>query len=405
MTDDIAGKALVEQFALETFNRADNAVRANKASRQTADTFQASATFMELLAIWGPIEQELQQKIKFAKFHALRIAKALKAGEDPNLSNPKPEPLPEEAVVPLDPNDPEVRALTGNTASRQPSVVDVPDEAHNLQAKLAHQSIADESIHPSRAPSAPPPNGRTTSQAASAGVSPLPTTDAANFYGNQQDRGSPVSPDRQSLGGNYFPRMPSPTSAQTQPNLPPTLPSAPDTFAEQDSTIDLPSAPANPAGTQSGPALPDPPTAFTPSQQMPPKTPLDSFQAPPPVGPSTFDTIPPPLPQAPPPVQHTFQPPPSQPGAVPFSPPILTPAPPSASAAPPPTQYTQPPLANQTVFVPRNEPVQVPSVVVDEEAMMKAQKHARWAISALNFEDVPTAIKEFQLALRTLGAG
>lgn len=397
MTDDIAGKALVEQFALETFNRADNAVRANKASRQTADTFQASATFMELLAIWGPIEQELQQKIKFAKFHALRIAKALKAGEDPNLSNPKLEPAPEEVVSPLDPNDPEVRALTGDTANRQPSVVDVPDEADRLQAKLAHQSIANESIHPSRAPSAPPPGEKDASQAASAGVSPLPTADAANFYGNSQDRGSPVSPDRQSVGGNYFPRMPSPSSAQIQPNLP----SAPDTFGEPSPTIDLPSAPANPAGVQGGPTLPDPPTVFTPSQQVAPKTPLDSFQAPPPVGPSTFDTVPPALPPNLPPSQHNVQPPPSQPLQAPNSPPILTPA---ASAAPPPTQYAQPSMSNAPVAAPRNAPAPLQNVVVDEEAMMKAQKHARWAISALNFEDVPTAIKEFQLALSTLGA-
>lgn len=406
MTDDVAGKALVEQFALETFTRADNAVRANKASRQTADTFQASATFMELLAIWGPIEQELQQKIKFAKFHALRIAKALKAGEDPNLSNPKPEPSPDEAVSPLDPNDPEVRALTGDTASRQPSVVDVPDEAHNLQAKLAHQSIANESIHPSRAPSVPPPNERSTSQAASAGVSPLPTTDAANFYGNPQDRGSPVSPDRQSVGGNYFPRMPSPSSAQPQSDGPPALPSAPDGSGDSSPTINLPSAPANPAGTQPEPTLPDPPTVFTPSQQMPPRTPLDSFQAPPAVGPSTFDTLPPTLPHNPPPTRQNFQPPPPQPSVVPYSPPILTPGPLPSAVAPPPIQRAQPAAPTQPTFAPRNDPVPVPvsNVVVDEEAMMKAQKHARWAISALNFEDVPTAIKEFQLALQTLGA-
>ncbi len=42
--------------------------------------------------------------------------------------------------------------------------------------------------------------------------------------------------------------------------------------------------------------------------------------------------------------------------------------------------------------------------VPDEEAIAKAQKHARWAISALNFEDVPTAIKELREALATLGA-
>ena len=31
--NDLAGQAYVEQFGLETFQRADNAVRANKASR------------------------------------------------------------------------------------------------------------------------------------------------------------------------------------------------------------------------------------------------------------------------------------------------------------------------------------------------------------------------------------
>jgi vacuolar protein sorting-associated protein VTA1 len=31
--DDMAGQAYVEQFGLETFQRAENAVRANKASR------------------------------------------------------------------------------------------------------------------------------------------------------------------------------------------------------------------------------------------------------------------------------------------------------------------------------------------------------------------------------------
>lgn len=42
--------------------------------------------------------------------------------------------------------------------------------------------------------------------------------------------------------------------------------------------------------------------------------------------------------------------------------------------------------------------------VADDQAMSLAQKHARWAISALNFEDVPTAVKELRRALETLGA-
>jgi vacuolar protein sorting-associated protein VTA1 len=33
----------------------------------------------------------------------------------------------------------------------------------------------------------------------------------------------------------------------------------------------------------------------------------------------------------------------------------------------------------------------------------KAQKHAKFAQSALNFDDVPTAVKELRLALAALG--
>jgi vacuolar protein sorting-associated protein VTA1 len=40
----------------------------------------------------------------------------------------------------------------------------------------------------------------------------------------------------------------------------------------------------------------------------------------------------------------------------------------------------------------------------DDEAVIAAQKHAKWAISALNFEDVDTAVKELRIALRALGA-
>lgn len=405
MTDDVAGKALVEQFALDTFARADNAVRANKASRQTADTFQAAATFMELLAIWGPIDPEIHRKIKFAKFHAVRIAKALKAGEDPNLSNPNPEPAPEQLAPPLDPDDPEVRALSEAPRShRQPSVTEIPDEADKLQARLAQQSNTDESIHPSRAPSVPPPNEIAPPQD-SGTVSPLPR-DAANFYSHYQGSGSPVSPDRQSLGGNYFPRMPSPTSAQTQHNLPPMLPSAPSALEDASPLPDLPSAPANPAGTQPGPSLPEPPTTFSAPVLMAPKTPLDSFQPPPVAGQPTISSIPSNLPQAPPPIQHIPQQPqaPTQnPAPAPYSPPMVPPNLPTQPQAPQsvPIPMMQP---RQPAVIPVPQPVPTAEVIVDEEAIMKAQKHARWAISALNFEDVPTAVKEFQLALQLLGA-
>jgi len=72
ITDDVAGQAFVEQFGLDLFNRADNVVRANKTSRQTADTFLAASTILDLVHIWGTPSAEIASKVKFAKFHAVR---------------------------------------------------------------------------------------------------------------------------------------------------------------------------------------------------------------------------------------------------------------------------------------------------------------------------------------------
>jgi vacuolar protein sorting-associated protein VTA1 len=400
----------VEQFGLETFQRADNAVRANKASRQTADTFQASATFLDLLQIWGPIDPEIAAKIKYAKYHALRIAKAIKAGEDPNLSNPAPEPALEEDLPLLDPNDPDVKMFNGvvskprqpsvvevpddadrtqrelaqrsildesihpsrdtsiprppATRAQQPSVIEVPDEAHSIQTKLALQSSMDESLHPSRAPSVPRP--------IEPDVSPMAPHDSATFYShNGNDPVSPIGPAEErktSIGGNYFPEVP----MQSTP---------PQTSQDRNDAFDLPSAPSEPS-------LPQPPTTYT---KQPAR--LNTQQ------PANHQSPPPP------PTRHHGHPLPSVYQAA--TPPKL--APPSAPRPPilqvTPQLHQQQPSLHQSL-PPQLPPAPVPTqpVVVDEEAMMKAQKHARWAISALNFEDVPTAIRELKGALETLGA-
>lgn len=65
------------------------------------------------------------------------------------------------------------------------------------------------------------------------------------------------------------------------------------------------------------------------------------------------------------------------------------------TARPPPPQAA--PRASSYVPAP-------PPDTVDEAAMVNAQKHAKWAISALNFEDVNTAVRELRKALELLGA-
>ncbi|KAI9835677.1 MAG: hypothetical protein M1819_001853 [Sarea resinae] len=337
ITDDVAGRAYIEQFGLQTFQRADNAVRANKASRQTADTFQAAATFLDLGHIWGELDPEVASKVKYAKFHALRIAKAIKAGEDPNLSNPSPEPSPSQEEPPLDPNDPEVQLINGTSTDfsatdkpRQPSIQEIPDEQDRLEPRLAAQSALDESLHPSRASSIP-------RQPASQSP-PLPPQSAV-------DLPDPDSQPPEFVG--YFPKVP---TNESEPSAP-ILPTAP---ADESETLGL-SQPSLPSFIDhdpvSGglPATSDHPIATSPDvvRRLAPPAQLDS------------------------PEEHDY--------------------------------YRQPTTNSQpSSLLPPVKDAE--KYVSDEEAIVSAQKHARWAISALNFEDVNTAVKELRIALDSLGA-
>ncbi|KAF2141913.1 uncharacterized protein K452DRAFT_228315 [Aplosporella prunicola CBS 121167] len=305
--DDVAARAYVEQFALETFQRADNAVRANKVSAQTADTFRAAATFLDLSNVWGKPEPEIAAKSKYAKYHALRIAKALKAGEDPNASNPAPEPEPEESAPALDPTDPEVQRING-AASMQPTVEDAPPSF--LPSPTFDQPSVPAAISPADAPPIAPPRPDHSD------VSPL---DAPGSRTN-------------SVGGGYFPSVPTFTAENSVP-----------TFTSENPIPSLPTA------------APDAPMADSPSG------PEDYYQtrAPPSV----------------PPVNN-----------------IPAPSPPTNTYAGVDTTMSGTGGGGSTGYR------------YDDDAIMNAQKHAKWAISALNFEDVPTAVKELRVALQALGA-
>ena len=345
-------------------------------SRQTADTFQAAATFLDLCQIWGPLEPEVASKIKFAKYHSLRILKAIKAGEDPNLSNPAPEP----EQPPLDPNDPEVQMLNGSTdLARQPSVEEVPDEHDRLQRHLAERSTYDESLHPSRAPSVPPQRAPNAQRSQDPGE---------DYYRTAPADVSPLAPstnDRaMSDGGGYFPRVPESDS---------TMPDAPSQDTEPPPAFDLPD-------TSRLPRPSEPSSSNVPPRQPPPSSSLHSFPPPSIEGPDLSSPAPlvSSFPSAPPPASAPSYP--SQPSPAtrpapqtPFQPPLTTPRAPIRQTAPSEiTPTALPPTSSQANYV------------TDEEAILKAQKHARWAISALNFEDVNTAVKELEGALESLGA-
>lgn len=304
VVDDMAAKAYIENFALETFNRGDEAQRHNKVTKQTADTFQASVTFMDLLSIWAPLEPEIAAKSKFAKFHALRIARAYKAGEDPNATNPVVEQPPE--VPASDDIEAELRNLENDTGVyKAPTVENEPDDG---QPSRSHSTTQAQSM-------APPPQPTSASLQQTSDVSPI----------EPAKTGTSRPP---SIGGGYFPEVP---DAQSSSTAPPFLPDSPADFYNN---------------------MPPPPVV--PPPEAPGTRPEERPSAPTPHHMSATSAV--------------------------ATPVLQSPANPVAVSGPPPGGYN-----------------------IDDDAIMAAQKHAKWAISALNFEDVETAVKELRGALHSLG--
>ncbi|MCJ1425774.1 hypothetical protein MMC29_003674 [Sticta canariensis] len=389
IVDDLAGQAYVERFGTETFLRAENAMKLNKATRQTADTFLASATFLELCQIWGPLDSEVTSKIKYAKYHSLRIARAIKAGEDPNSSNPATAQSPAPVEPSLEPGNPDFQILNDSRESKQhqspayqASVEDVPDEQDRLQSRPAQRSVADQSLHLSRAPS----SSRMPSQDAFNPYQSSAPKEAENYYNqygnNQEPPPEPPLTQKDILDeGGYFPRVSEPQNvdhASILPEIPsedpvpppaPDLPfSAPVTSSHTLSSLSHVSDPYRAPSLHSFP----PPTMDQPPAPENPPAPFPSY----PYQPSRGSKIPP----------HPVQPPPPPPQEPSMQRKFLPHQPPSLPPANPPQMHSQ------------------ETYLSDEDAILKAQKHARWAISALNFEDVKTAVKELRDALESLGA-
>ncbi|RAL08169.1 uncharacterized protein BO97DRAFT_398690 [Aspergillus homomorphus CBS 101889] len=336
VTDAVAANAYVEQFALEVLGRAEATMKANKVTKQTADTFQAAATFLELCQIWNPPEPEVAAKIKFAKYHAVRIIKAIKAGEDPNASNPVvvEEEGDEMADLEPRPDDPEVQAIVGSLPPqpRQPSVEEVPDDSEQASQAPLPLVLPD---------------------------TPTTTRDSTTAYTRT---GSPSGAKAED---------------DTEQGL--ELPSAPETFESSSTPMpDLPDTPSKIHGSHA-PAPSDSFHSFPPPSNIGPATPAaPSHDA------SYFYTKTSPSAAVPPPFVQSAS------GTVPvvtrpahqnFS--MPTPPAPAPVASPPGPTNAQP---------------------VDDQAIALAQKHARWAVSALTFDDVNTAIKELRNSLRYLGA-
>lgn len=343
----------------------------NKASRQTADTYTAAATFFELGRIWGELDEETRQKVKYAKFHALRIVKALKEGRDPNEGNPKFEVEEEKA------GEEELeRELDALEAKGRKDVGDMQASVQDADADV------DVEIQ-----------GQGVEKGLDLPAAPTTATKDEDFYAKkEEDDGESEAPARDPEG--YFPSVP----VETQ------LPDAPTSLKDDDNDDDggdnaltLPDIPLSP------PTLEDQKDPSTPIVPSPDK--FQSFPPPPPVVGSSASYHPPsldlpPSTAAPPSQPSSFAPPPQAPVYQPqFTAPTQTPI--TAPVPQRPTPQHQQPAPTSSTSIPSLPPAQQE---VSDEAIALAQKKARWAISALNFEDVQTALRELRGAMEALGA-
>ncbi|CAG8523938.1 2264_t:CDS:2 [Cetraspora pellucida] len=153
VTDNVVGEAYVENFGIKVFMNADNEDRAGKATklvilldqsycfgfhekkliiilpnRKTAKNFLAAAVFLELLKVFGPLNPEIEEKIRYAKWKATDIVKALKEGQIPVPGPPGGEPAlqpPQDYTVNPSDNVPSIDQFPS-----APLAVDSPSESH-----------------------------------------------------------------------------------------------------------------------------------------------------------------------------------------------------------------------------------------------------------------------------------
>lgn len=96
--NNLVGRTYLEDFALKIFINADNAYRAGNATVSTAKAFLASSVFLDTLNLFKEKNNntqdsqsedldfdysEIQEKIRYAKYKAAEILRALKEGKKP----------------------------------------------------------------------------------------------------------------------------------------------------------------------------------------------------------------------------------------------------------------------------------------------------------------------------------
>ncbi|KAJ6575283.1 Vta1 like-domain-containing protein [Mycena capillaripes] len=447
---EAASAAFVENFALRVFAMADNEDRSGAGNRSTAKKFLAAANFLEVLKTFPQTEvsESNEEKIRYAKWKAADIAKAYREGRKPtpgpagadsgidaelsqlqatappsfsstdsNISGGtiRGSPPPLSHAPPSGGSPPKVKRTSPRmesadiaNANRDFSPVTPPRRAKNLDVNIGLQpgtwggehagdatpgswstaatpgtgTTPQETFEPPQSPTVQKGKGKERSGSGSSSGSghgglllkadglKHPPGSAAHI----PDINRPGSNESGKKSVHFTPSVGGLSSTDGTPPVSPTYASAPHEPWQGPGV----SAPHNGTGLPLG-FVPDPnqPT-FTPSPIQPP-----FHESPQPPHGGLYPSAPP-LPPAP--------------GGIYGSAPSLPPHTPTPVVPPPPT-FVSPP----TLLSPPPPPPPEPEVELTPTVIAKAQKHCRFAISALDYEDAEQARRELRAALAVLG--
>ncbi|KAJ3361141.1 hypothetical protein GGF32_007696 [Allomyces javanicus] len=162
ITNETAAFAHIETFALKIFAAADREDRADRASMRTAKTFLAACNYFEVLSVFpSPLDEATLDKIKYAKWKATDIVKALRAGERPRPGPPvadedtqTPAPAEDQHGAAPPPELPSVPAFAAQSQPHPPSAFHQQSSSSGFQQPPAAPHAA--SGYPSYAQQPPP---------------------------------------------------------------------------------------------------------------------------------------------------------------------------------------------------------------------------------------------------------
>lgn len=372
--DDGTHRGLVEEFALSIFDRADAEDRADQATKSTALTFYAAMCFLEVCSFFGPLTSDLEERLRYAKWKAADITKALREGRRPVPGAPGEAEALEKAQAP-----PPTAGPSTNPASDKPAA-DIPPAPPVTEYDTEQSDNPKSSVDKLYPPPLPYPSQEAPSPlqpAKPVATPPIPTLDIG-----APPRGAAPAPNPPAL---FIPPGP---ARPLYPNHPPVDP-APEPYQAAKHTP-TPSQP--PAHVQS------------PTSHGPPAT--QGMYDPTP-GSAAYNGKPQTV-SYPPPEPAPYKP---APAPAPYNP---APAPTSYNPAPAPTPYNPAPApynpgqAGQYAAkeAPAPAPVQAavrnPNYKPSVKQTQAAQRLAKYAASALDFQDHDTAVNNLEQALKLL---